>query len=322
MWNRTKQQSRAGLDKAWSWADKQLGDPVNKLSNKLGSEAFWPMSLDKESDKAARILSNFCKDGIEKSPTSSSTSTTSSWNSEKSSSSISSTSSSSSYKKPFGPNKIPASVIRDAVGLAIFTTVRTGLVHFSGASGSGVLIARRADGSWSPPSGILLHTAGVGFLLGVDIYDCVLVINTYEALDALCKLRCTVGGELSAAAGPVGGGGSLVDSDVAHKRYAPVWTYVKSRGFYAGVQMDGTVVVARADENERFYGERVPVARILRGEVANVPEGKVDALWEAVRAAEGADGGVDTRFMMTPDGKPVEGWTPPVRGHRPMPSIN
>ncbi|KKY13782.1 hypothetical protein UCDDS831_g08728 [Diplodia seriata] len=195
MWNRTKQQSKAGFDKACGWADKQLGDPVNKLSNKLGSEAFWPMSIDKESDKAARILSNFCKDGIEKAPTSSSTSTTSSLHSEKSSSSTTTT------KKPFVLKPIPASVIRSAVGLAIFTTLRTGLFHVSGASGSGVLLARRADGSWSPPSGILLHTVGVGFQLGVDIYDCVLVINTYDALDAFCKLRCTVGGEEIQATG-------------------------------------------------------------------------------------------------------------------------
>lgn len=59
MWQRTKQQGKAGFDKVWGWADK-LGDPVNKLSNRLGSEAFWPMSIDRESDKAARILSSFC----------------------------------------------------------------------------------------------------------------------------------------------------------------------------------------------------------------------------------------------------------------------
>ena len=55
--------SKAGFDKVWGWAGK-LGAPVNKLSNKLGAEAFWPTSLDKESDKAARILRSFCKDGF------------------------------------------------------------------------------------------------------------------------------------------------------------------------------------------------------------------------------------------------------------------
>jgi hypothetical protein len=63
MWQKTKTGSKQGFDKLWSLADK-LGAPVNRLSNKLGSEAFWPTTLDKESDKAARILRSFCKDGF------------------------------------------------------------------------------------------------------------------------------------------------------------------------------------------------------------------------------------------------------------------
>ena len=104
--------------------------------------------------------------------------------------------------------KIPQKVIQNAVGLAIFTTMRTGL-WVSGAGGSGVLIARQENGEWSPPSGILLHTAGLGFLVGVDIYDCVVVINNRKALDAFTKIRATIGGEVSAVAGPFGVGGVL-----------------------------------------------------------------------------------------------------------------
>jgi len=52
---------RIGFDKLYGLVDK-LGPPVNKLSNKLGSEAFWPTTLDKESDKAARILRSFCSE--------------------------------------------------------------------------------------------------------------------------------------------------------------------------------------------------------------------------------------------------------------------
>lgn len=180
--------------------------------------------------------------------------------------------------------KIPPDVIRNAKGLAIFTTMRTGL-YVSGASGSGVLLARQPDGAWSPPSGILLHTAGVGFLVGVDVYDCVVVINTQAALDAFARVRCTVGAEVAAAAGPVGVGG-LVESEV-HRRRAPVFTYIKSRGFYAGVQLDGTIVVERTDENERFYGERIGVAEILAGGAKSPPVQAVRPLWDAVRAAEG-----------------------------------
>ncbi|KAL9086914.1 MAG: hypothetical protein Q9165_006920 [Trypethelium subeluteriae] len=270
-WAKTKTTSKAGFDKLWGWADK-LGAPVNKLSNKLGSEAFWPTTLDKESDKAARILRSFCKDGF--------------YDSE--------------VKKPQdGPTqkqrvlkKIPPEVIRNAKGLAIFTTMRTGL-WMSGAGGSGVLLGRTKDGSWSPPSGILLHTAGLGFLVGVDIYDCVVVINTQKALDAFSKLRCTLGGEISAVAGPVGAGGVL-ETEV-HKRQAPIFTYLKSRGFYAGVQVDGTIVIERTDENERFYHQKLPVADILAGKVRHPPY-ELKTLMETVKAAEG-DKKFDASFV-------------------------
>lgn len=59
VWERVKTGGKSGFDKAWKTMDK-LGAPVNRLSNKLGSEAFWPTTLDKECDKAARILKTFC----------------------------------------------------------------------------------------------------------------------------------------------------------------------------------------------------------------------------------------------------------------------
>jgi lipid-binding SYLF domain-containing protein len=161
--------------------------------------------------------------------------------------------------------------------------MRTGL-WFSGAGGSGILVARLPDGSWSPPSGLMLHTAGLGFLVGVDIYDCVMVINTDEAMQGFSKIRATVGGEMSAVAGPVGIGG-VMDSEV-HKRRAPIFTYLKSRGFYAGVQIDGTVLIERTDENERFYGEKLPVTDILAGKVRHTPY-ELRTLMQTLKAAQG-----------------------------------
>ena len=181
--------------------------------------------------------------------------------------------------------KIPEKVIQNAVGLAIFTTMRTGL-WVSGAGGSGILVARKEDGSWSPPSGIMLHTAGLGFLVGVDIYDCVLVINNRKALEAFTKIRATVGGEISAVAGPVGVGGLLENDGKWKSANRPVFTYLKSRGFYAGVQVDGTVVIERTDENERFYGERIGVADILAGKARHPPP-EIKMLMETLKAAEG-----------------------------------
>lgn len=172
--------------------------------------------------------------------------------------------------------------------------MRSGL-WVSGAGGSGIIVGRTEDGSWSPPSGIMLHTAGLGFLVGVDIYDCVVVINTRQALEAFSKVRCTLGGEVSAVAGPVGVGG-VFESEV-HKRHAPIFTYMKSRGFYAGVQIDGTVVIERTDENERFYGEAIGVGDILAGKVQHPPP-ELRTLMETIRAAQG-DTDLDESLLTT-----------------------
>lgn len=199
-------------------------------------------------------------------------------------------------------------MIKNAKGLAIFTTMRTGL-WMSGAGGSGILVGRMPDGSWSPPSGIMLHTAGLGFLVGVDIYDCVVVINTFEALEAFTKIRCTLGSEVSVAAGPVGAGG-ILDTEI-HKRQAPIFTYMKSRGFYAGVQIDGTIVIERTDENARFYGYEYPVKDILAGKVRHPPR-EIRRLMETIKSAQG-----DTNFDSSaiPDGPPPGDYVVEDDGH-------
>ncbi|PLB48372.1 DUF500-domain-containing protein [Aspergillus steynii IBT 23096] len=290
MWSKTKNIGKKNFDKAWGALDK-LGAPVNRLTNKLGSEAFWPMTIDKESEKVARILRSFCKDGVYvEESTEPTTPPANGKNASK-----------SQIDRPRGKpkvlQKIPSEVIRQAKGLVIFTAMRTGL-WFSGAGGSGILLARIPEtGEWSAPSGILLHTAGLGFLVGADIYDCVMVLNTYEALEAFTKVRVTLGSEVSVVAGPVGIGGVL-ESEV-HTRRAPIWSYVKSRGFYAGVQVDGTVVIERMDENEQFYGRKIPVQDILRGKVWS-DHPSVRMLMHTIHSAQG-----DKPFDQMPAGMQV-----------------
>ncbi|KAI4790052.1 DUF500-domain-containing protein, partial [Aureobasidium sp. EXF-8845] len=302
-WSRVSGGGKVGFDKAWTLVDK-LGAPVNKLSNKLGSEAFWPTTLDKESDKAARILRSFCSTStLSPFPTPNHFQNTSHLTSHvlhpspedgffQEEATTATTDGPTAKQKVL--KHIPPEVIKNAKGLAIFTTMRTGL-WVSGAGGSGVLVARTPDGSWSPPSGIMLHTAGLGFLVGVDIYDCVVVINSQKALDAFSKIRCTLGGEVSAVAGPVGAGGVL-ETEI-HKRQAPIFTYLKSRGFYAGVQIDGTVIIERTDENERFYKEKISVGDILAGRIRHPPL-ECRSLLETIKAAQG-DNNIDESMLPT-----------------------
>jgi lipid-binding SYLF domain-containing protein len=267
-------------DKGWAVTGKIIGEPSNKLVGKWGMESFWPTTTDKELDKAARILRVFTVDGGV--PTS------------------------QNVPDPTGHKKqqrvlqrIPPTVIAKARGIAIFTVFRTGL-HWSAASGSGILIARVPQGNiggqtlepgaWSAPSGILVHTLGVGFMIGIDIYDVVLILNTEKAVAAFAHPRVRLGAELAVAAGPVGDG-RQIDADRAMS-----WSYTKSKGFFAGVQLDGTVIIERNDENERFYGQKLKAEEIISGRVAR-PQA-AQGLYQTLAAAEGRN----ARFDMIPQG--------------------
>lgn len=241
---------------------------------------------------------------------------------------------------------IPPRVISRALGLAIFTTLRAGF-QFSGATGAGILVARLPDGAWGPPSGIQVHSVGGGFQIGLDIYDCVCVINSREALAAFANTRVSLGSDLAVVAGPYGAGGAVgfgaavegrkgeaeaADKDKAaaaaaaaappqgrpsqslqpddaaaagksHRRslsasaFKPVFSYVKSRGFYAGIQVDGTVVVERKDANAAFYGAPVTVDQVLKGQVPPPRQGSPPGMWPAgaralVEVLKGAEAGV------------------------------
>ncbi|KAH7259548.1 uncharacterized protein BKA55DRAFT_610726 [Fusarium redolens] len=185
----------------------KIAGPVNGFANKLGCEAFMPTSLDKECDKASRILTSFC-DGTP----------------------LTTPSPNESLSRRKAIVRIPRQVIKSAAGLAIFTAFRSG-AQFSWGSGSGVVVARRTDGSWSPPSAFAVNTLSVGFMLSMDIYDCVCVLRSPEAVAAFTKPRVSFGGEVAVTAGPVGTGvyiDSAVNSDGIDE---PIWSYVKSRGF-------------------------------------------------------------------------------------------
>ncbi|WFD43715.1 hypothetical protein MPSI1_002379 [Malassezia psittaci] len=270
-------------DKAWASAKKvetkawNVLEPVGKLSNnlagRLGMESFWPTTMDKEIEKCARIITTFTRRGAplgdDNVPHESETNASDKYADRK------------TQKVAF---KIPEKILQDAKGVAIFTVFRTGMA-FSGASGSGVVITKDENGEWGGPSGILIHTLGWGFVIGADIYDVVLVLRSDRAVNAFKYPKISVGGELSVAAGPVGNG-AMLDSGV---EAAPCLSYVKSKGLYFGLQLDGTVILTRGDENSRFYNyPEVPVTSLLDNKLPRhqLPR-ECMPLWQALCAAEG-----------------------------------
>ncbi|RFU72073.1 las seventeen-binding [Trichoderma arundinaceum] len=248
-------------------------DAANMQVKRVQREAFWPATLDLECDKAARILKSFCVDGYfapienDAPPSPSSTST-------------------GVRTLDQVPRKIPKRIIQNAAGIAVFTCMRSGL-WMTGSGGSGILIARKSDGTWSPPSGIMLHTPTLSFIIGVDVYDCVLVISSLAALESVTRPRVTLGEDVELRAGEAV---SLVsdESEINWRELGnTVLTYMKARGQQQSVNLHGCMLSERSNENERFYASSdVTHMDILAGNVArNVEE--TTPLNEVLKMAEG-----------------------------------
>jgi SH3 domain-containing YSC84-like protein 1 len=154
---------------------------------------------------------------------------------------------------------------KDAKGLAIMTVIKAGF-GFSGRGGKGVVVARTRNG-WSGPSAIGTGGAGFGLQIGAEVTECVMVLNTDEAVKAFSRdVNVTLGGDLSVAAGPIGR-----HAEAAITPVAAIYTYSRSQGLFAGVSLEGTVISTRNDANAEYYGRRVTPEEILSGKVPPPP---------------------------------------------------
>ncbi|RLN79117.1 hypothetical protein BBJ28_00026123 [Nothophytophthora sp. Chile5] len=159
---------------------------------------------------------------------------------------------------------IPAEMIQKAAGLAFLTVVKAGMI-WTGKLGTGVVIARLEDGSWSPPSGI--GTAGVGFgaEIGGEIVDFLIVLGSPSAVKTFKKgTQVSVGAGLDLAVGPVGraAGASL---NASGGGISSNYTYSHAKGAFAGVGLHGSTIMIRGDMNSQFYGRKVTPMEILSG---------------------------------------------------------
>ncbi|GKT48526.1 short chain dehydrogenase asqE [Colletotrichum spaethianum] len=265
---------RSPLEKVFRWSSKPPAPlttaALASATSRIGREAFWPATLDAECDRSARILKSFCSDGF-LAPLDD----------------LPNTDANAEPKTPARIfKKIPSRIIQNAAGIAVFTCMRSGL-WMTGSGGSGILIARKADGTWSPPSGILLHTPSLSFIMGIDIYDCVLVINNIAALEALItKPTVTLGEDIGLTAGPLVALESTESDNKWKDLDNTVLTYMKARGQTQNVNLNGCILTERGNENERFYGANVTAMDIVAGNVSRHVE-ETRPLFEVIKEAEG-----------------------------------
>ncbi|KAK3152570.1 hypothetical protein QOZ80_2BG0160830 [Eleusine coracana subsp. coracana] len=165
---------------------------------------------------------------------------------------------------------IPDAILKQAKGLAIVTVAKVGMM-VTYKVGTGLVIARRADGSWSPPSAFSTCGIGYGAQAGGEIADFIIVLRNTDAIKTFSgKAHLSVGAGVSASAGHLG---RVAEADfrAGDGGYAACYTYSCSKGAFVGCAFNGSIVSTRDNENARFYGGPVKGSDILLGSMARPP---------------------------------------------------
>ena len=137
--------------------------------------------------------------------------------------------------------------------------------------GSGVVVARLADGTWSAPSALATGGAGFGGQIGFELTDFVFILNDAAAVRTFSQQgSLTLGGNVSIAAGPVGRNAEAAGA-ASMKGVAGIFSYSKTKGLFAGVSLEGSVLVERRDANEKMYNSRITALQLLEGGVRPPP---------------------------------------------------
>lgn len=147
--------------------------------------------------------------------------------------------------------QIPDSMLADAHGVAIFPSViKLGFV-IGGQRGHGVVVIRERDGSWRAPLFVTITGGSVGWQIGAQSTDFVLVFKSQKSVDGLLRGKFTLGADAAVAAGPVGRrAGAATDAELK----AEIYTYSRSRGLFAGVSLEGSALQVDDASNAAYYG--------------------------------------------------------------------
>jgi lipid-binding SYLF domain-containing protein len=217
---------------------------------------------------------------------------------------------------------IPSRLLRKARGIAIVTCAKGGLGFAGVEFGTGLVVARTTSGddgedmAWSAPSALGLAGFSWGALIGAQVSDHIFLLMTDEAVRLFSTQDASIqlGVDIGVAVGPVG---RSAEADLAASRsngsmaMAPIYTYSLSKGLYAGVSMDGRVVVTRPRVNEKFYGRSLTAEELLNGSVPRPPAAQ--PLYDAIKrclvygdSLGGANLPVDGSKVTDPDASPAQ----------------
>ena len=163
------------------------------------------------------------------------------------------------------PDKgIPEEVLEHAKCVAVIPHMLKGGFIFGAKGGKGVATCRTADG-WSAPAFITISGGSWGLQIGVEAVDVVLIIQNEKGMQKLLESNFQVGGDASAAAGPVG---RHAEAGTDWKMDTEILTYSRAKGVFAGLTLEGASIRQDNDSRHAIYGRRVTTRSLLLGKVA------------------------------------------------------
>lgn len=164
---------------------------------------------------------------------------------------------------------IPPALMQDAFGIAVIPNVIKAGLMVGGRHGKGVLVVRNAHGSWSPPVFLTLSGGSVGWQVGVQSSDIVLVFRNKSSVDHILEEQFTLGADAAVAAGPVG---RQVEAGTDVRLTAAIYSYSRSKGLFAGLALEGAMLQVDHSADEAYYHQdEITPKAIFAGEVPSVP---------------------------------------------------
>ncbi len=153
--------------------------------------------------------------------------------------------------------------IRKAKGVLIYPQVLKAGFFLGGSGGTGVFVARDAKGEWSQPAFYTMGSVTFGLQIGGEAAEVIVLCTNQKAVDALMTTKLKLGGDTSIAVGPIGAGAKAnVTADFI--------SFAKTKGIYAGLNLEGSVVDIRDSLNAAYYGTSVtPIQIIVENKVKN-----------------------------------------------------
>ncbi len=159
-------------------------------------------------------------------------------------------------------SSIPEELMARAHGIAVIPHVVKGAFGIGGQWGKGLMSQRGEDGNWSSPAYIEIGGGSFGLQIGVQASDIVLVFTDEDGLKGILKGKLKLGADASATAGPLGRKAEI-GTDVLLR--SAVFAYSRSKGLFAGISLDGSVVGMDDHANRKIYGKDVTGEDILLG---------------------------------------------------------